>query len=75
MTSRNIGNKERIARVVGGGLMIVCGLIGLAATPIGLAVAGVGAVSVLTGLVRYCPICAAGGRGPLETGSPSHADR
>ena len=59
---KNIGSKERLARLLGGGLMIVCGLIGLQASPLGLALAAVGVVSVLTGVVRYCPACAMAGR-------------
>jgi hypothetical protein len=62
MFKRNIGSKERIARVIGGGLIVLCGLVGLHATPLGLGIAGVGIISVLTGLVRYCPACAMAGR-------------
>lgn len=62
MFNRNVGSKERIARVIGGGLMIVCGLIGLHATPVGLVIAAVGVVNLVTGIVRYCPACAIAGR-------------
>jgi hypothetical protein len=62
MFKRNIGSKERIVRVIGGGLIMLCGLVGLHATPLGLVMAGVGAVSLVTGLVRYCPACAMAGR-------------
>ncbi len=63
---KNVGPKERIARIVGGCLMVLCGLIGLQATPLGLAVAAVGVVSMLTGIVRYCPACALSGRKPTD---------
>lgn len=66
MFKRNIGSKDRIARVIGGGLIIMGGLIGLHATPLGLGLAGVGAISLITGLVRYCPACAMAGRKPTD---------
>jgi hypothetical protein len=62
MFKRNVGSKERIVRVISGGLMIVCGLVGLQATPLGIGIAGVGAIGLITGLVRYCPACAMAGR-------------
>jgi len=62
MFNRNVGKKERIARVIGGMLMLLCGLIGLHATLLGLVVAGVGAISLITGIIRYCPACAMSGR-------------
>ena len=62
----NLGSKERIVRMVGGALMLVCGLFGLNATPLGWAVGVVGIVSLVTGLVGHCPACALAGRKPLE---------
>ena len=59
---KNVGSKERMARVAAGGLMMLCGFVGLHATPLGLGVAGVGAISLITGLIRYCPACALAGR-------------
>ena len=64
---RNLGSKERIVRMAGGTLMIACGLFGLVATPLGLAIAGVGVASFVTGLVSYCPACALSGRKPIES--------
>lgn len=63
---KNVGGKERIARVIGGCLMVLCGLVGLHATPLGLAIAGVGVVSLVTGVIRYCPACAMAGRTPTD---------
>ena len=64
---RNLGSKERIVRMAGGTPMIVCGLFGLNATPLGLAIAGVGVASFVTGLVSRCPACALAGRKPVES--------
>ena len=62
MFTRNVGSKERVVRIVGGSLMVLCGLFGLGASAAGLAVAAVGVVSIVTGIVRYCPACAIAGR-------------
>ena len=64
---RNLGSKERIVRMAGGALMIVWGLFGLNATPLGLAIAGVGVASFITGLASCCPACALAGRKPIES--------
>lgn len=66
MFKSNIGSKERIVRVIGGGLIILCGLVGLHATPLGIAIAAAGGISVVTGLIRYCPACAMAGRKPTN---------
>ncbi|WP_093389307.1 YgaP-like transmembrane domain [Rugamonas rubra] len=66
LNRKNVGSKERIARVIGGGLMIWCGLVPLHATALGLAIAGVGVVGMVTGAVRYCPACAIAGRKPID---------
>lgn len=63
---KNVSGKERAARLVGGGLMVLCGLVGLQASMLGILVAGAGVVSAMTGLVGFCPACAMVGRKPLE---------
>ena len=62
---KNVGGRERWGRLVGGALMIACGVIALKASMLGLLVVGAGAVTVLTGLVGYCPACAVAGRKSL----------
>jgi uncharacterized membrane protein len=62
---KNVGGRERWARLAGGVAMIACGVIGLQASMLGLLLAGAGAVTVLTGLVGYCPACAVAGRKSL----------
>ena len=59
---KNVGGKERIARLVAGVLMGVCGLFFFGATPLGWLVLGAGAMTVVTGLVGFCPACAMVGR-------------
>jgi len=63
---KNVSGKERWARVIAGALLMGCGLVGLHASMLGLLVACVGAVSVLTALVGYCPACATAGRKPVS---------
>jgi hypothetical protein len=59
---KNVSRKERLVRIAGGCLMVLCGLVGLHATPLGWSIAAVGIVSVATGLIRYCPACAIAGK-------------
>jgi uncharacterized membrane protein HdeD (DUF308 family) len=63
---KNVGSKEKIARIVAGCLMILCGLVVLDATLLGMLVALTGAVAVVTGLFGYCPACAMAGRPTLK---------
>jgi uncharacterized membrane protein HdeD (DUF308 family) len=59
---KNVNNKERIIRLVAGGLMILCGLVALKASLLGILLACVGVVAILTGMFRYCPACSMAGR-------------
>jgi len=59
---KNLPNWERMARVLGGAAMLVCGLIALKGLPIGYLIAGAGAVTIMTGFFGFCPICATAGR-------------
>jgi len=65
---KNVGSKERLARLVAGALMGACGLFFLGATPLGWLVFGAGVMSVVTGLFGFCPACALAGR--KATGGP-----
>lgn len=67
---KNVSKKERIVRFIAGGLMVLCGLFGLHATTLGLFVAGVGVVTLLTGGTGYCPACAMVGKKPVEPIKP-----
>lgn len=59
---KNVSRKERVVRIVAGVLMVLCGLVGLGATPLGWLVAAVGCGSIVTGLLRYCPACSLAGK-------------
>jgi len=59
---KNLLGWERVMRVVGGAVMVACGLLGLAGMPIGYLIAGAGLVTALTGFVGFCPMCAMVGR-------------
>ena len=62
----NVGSRERWFRICGGVLMMACGLFGLRGMLIGYLVAASGCITLLTGLVRWCPMCAVGGRTVCE---------
>ncbi len=66
--AKNVGPKERIVRTVGGAIMILCGVVGLRLSPLGLLLGGVGIVTIVTGLVGFCPACAMVGRKPAGRG-------
>ena len=61
---KNMGTKRALARLIGGCLMILCGVVGLKASLLGLLLAGAGAATMLTGALGYCPMCAIGNRKP-----------
>jgi hypothetical protein len=63
---KNVGGWERAARLIGGGLMLICGVVALHASPLGLLLSGAGVVTLVTGLFGYCPSCAIAGREPLK---------
>jgi hypothetical protein len=57
---KNLGPGQRAARFVGGMLMMVCGWFPLHAGPLGLLFVAAGCFSILTGILRYCPVCTLG---------------
>ena len=61
---KNMGPKERIARLAAGGLMIAASFALGGTMQVSLLVAG--AVSAATALVGFCPACALVGRRPVE---------
>jgi hypothetical protein len=62
---KNVGAKERWARLLGGALIVACSLTQLGFTPLGVALAFSGVLTVITGLFGYCPACALAGREPV----------
>jgi len=63
---KNVGGKERWARLLAGGLIVGCSLAQIGLTPLGLTLAASGVVTALTGLFGYCPACAMAGRSAVE---------
>ena len=61
---KNLPTWERTARAVAGVAMMLCGFLGpgLAETPVGMILAATGAITLLSGLVGFCPACAMVGR-------------
>ncbi|WP_076999036.1 DUF2892 domain-containing protein [Variovorax sp. KK3] len=64
---KNVGLKERWARVIGGALMVACSLTQIGPTLLGLVFAASGVLTALTGLIGFCPACAMVGRKLLES--------
>jgi hypothetical protein len=60
--TKNVGSGERWLRLCAGVLMIACGLVFLRGMVVGYVVAGAGCITGCTGLLRWCPACAIGGR-------------
>ena len=44
---KNVGGWERGARLIGGGLMLICGVVALHASPLGLLLSGAGVVTLV----------------------------
>ena len=65
---RNLPNRERALRVGLGLALVVAGLGVLHATWLGIGLAAVAVVPIATGVVGFCPGCAAVGRRPLSRG-------
>jgi hypothetical protein len=61
---KNMGPKERAARLVAGGLMVVFSFTLTGTLLVGLLAAGV--MSAATAVVGFCPACAMVGRKPIE---------
>ena len=52
---KNVGGWERAARLIAGGLMLICGVLALHASPLGLLLSGAGVVTLGSGVFGYCP--------------------
>ena len=61
---KNLPAWERATRTIAGIAMAACGLLapGFGGTPAGLIVSAIGVVTLLSGLVGFCPACAMVGR-------------
>lgn len=59
---KNMGSKQRWARVIGGVLIVACALTQIGLTPLGWALAASGVITALSGMLGFCPACAMAGR-------------
>jgi len=62
---KNMGPKERIARLVAGGSMLACAFVLGGISPMAWLLGGSGVMTVVTGMVGFCPACAMAGRRPV----------
>lgn len=63
---KNMGRKERVARLLGGALTVGCSITQIGFTPLGLVLAGSGVMGALTAVFGFCPACAMVGRRTIE---------
>ncbi|CAN7479800.1 YgaP family membrane protein [Rhizobium sp. LjRoot254] len=59
---KNVGEREQVARLVGGAVMLLSGLLLLPGQLTGYMIAAAGVMTMATGLVGFCPACALRGR-------------
>src|SRR3954454_24668347 len=58
---KNVGGWERTARLIGGSLMLICGVVALHASPLGILLRAAGVVTLVTGVFGHCAACAIAG--------------
>jgi hypothetical protein len=59
---KNVGGVERIARAVAALIMVTCAFTAFSQSPLKWVLLLAGAITLLTGLVGFCPACALAGR-------------
>ena len=57
----NVGSGERWLRMCAGVLMVASGLFAMRGMAIGYLVAASGCITLVTGIFRWCPMCAVSG--------------
>ena len=70
---KNVGEREQVARLAGGVVMLLSGLLQLPGQLTGYLIATAGVVTMATGLVGFCPACAMLGR-KLKTSGRENGD-
>ena len=65
--NKNVGSGERSLRLCAGVLIVVCGLVFLRGMVGGYIVSGAGSIMCCPGPLRWCPVCAIGGRDLSDT--------
>jgi uncharacterized membrane protein HdeD (DUF308 family) len=64
---KNVGKTERVARTVAGALMITCAFTAFSHMSLKWVLVASGIVTILTGIVGFCPACAMAGRKNVES--------
>lgn len=54
--NRNVGNTDKIIRLVLGIALVAFGFLGLGASGLGLVAIVIGAVLIVTGAINFCPL-------------------
>jgi len=60
--ARNLPVAERIVRALAGTAAVIGGVLYFGAAPMGLALALMGAMAAMSGVIGFCPACALAGR-------------
>jgi phage shock protein PspC (stress-responsive transcriptional regulator) len=68
MMKSNVGGIDSTVRLIAGFALVILGIFGGLASPWNLAAMGVGAVLILTGLVKFCPAYAIAGANTCSKG-------
>jgi hypothetical protein len=59
---KNVAAIERILRLIVGCCLILCGMLAFKGMPLGWVLAGSGVLTMVTGVIGFCPACAMAGR-------------
>ena len=70
--SHDVGGVDRAVRIVMGFALLVLGFLHIATGPLAIAAYIVGAVALITGLFRFCPVWSIFGINSCSTGPTQH---
>jgi hypothetical protein len=63
---KNVGTVERVARVLAAALLVACAFTAFSQTPVKWVFLAAGAMTLITGIMGFCPMCAIAGRKSLD---------
>ena len=64
---KNVGETDKVIRLIAGIALVAFGLIGIGATGTGLFLSLIGVVLIVTGAINFCPLFKALGHSSVET--------